>query len=434
MLEFFRQHIGRGLVGVLLVGMLALAFAFTFGAQSKGWGAGQSAQLAAVADGYDIPDTTLDYAYYLLGGRSLNPNEGEGASLKLSALEGLIERSLLLALAEDVGITASSEEAVERIVTSEIYLSRPIIALAERMEAYPFFDPKDASTLLVSQGHRIPQSFENDEGNFNVDFYKSYIKNQLRQTEEDFVEQQRLEIVAERMRQLIAHLGDYRRPSILIVRGLEQLFGQGPTGAGTGELLRPSLARGELRLLASTTPEGRRRVQERDPETLRLFTELTVEPPTVEEATEILRGISGRYEQHHKIQISDSAITAAVRLARRYLQDRFLPDSAIDLLDESASAKRVEVDGIPAAMDDVLRRVDALKAQLASLDHADDAASGEAQSPGGASILSSRTAPPRSTMCSKNFIPWAHSSCACKRIHLAVPGKFCDSNQPAIAR
>lgn len=185
--------------------------------------------------------------------------------------------------------------------------------------------------------------------------------------------------IEERMRQLIIELADRRRPSILVVRGLEQLFGQGPTGAGTAEVLWPALSRGELRMLASTTPEGRRRLQERDPAALRLFTELVIDAPAVPEAIEILRGVSGRYERHHDIQISESAVTAAVRLAQRYLQDRFLPDSAIDLLDEAASAKRVEVDGIPAGVDDVLRRVDALKAQLASLDKANDPASSQAR-------------------------------------------------------
>ena len=203
MLEFFRQHIGGGLLGLVLVGLLAAAFALSFGAQSKGWGEGQVEQIAAAAAGYDISDNTLEYAYNLLGGRGLNRNDSEGISLRMSALDGLVERSLLLDMANGVGITATSDEAVERIVNSRLALTRPVGELLERMEAYPFFDPKDAVNVLVTDGHRIPQSFKNDEGEFNMDFYKNFIRNHLRQTEDDFIEQQRLEIIAERMRQLI---------------------------------------------------------------------------------------------------------------------------------------------------------------------------------------------------------------------------------------
>ncbi len=204
MLEFFRRHVGGGLVGVLLVGVLAVAFAFSFGAQSKGWGAGQSEQMAAIAGDYDISEATLDYAYNLLGGRGLDPNDSQASTLRLSALEGLIERGLLLDVAKDLGITATQEEALQRFMDNDkVYLTRPIGPLAERMEAYPFFNPKDAATLLVSEGHRIPLSFRNDEETFDIELYKNYIRNQLRQTNENFVEQQRLEIIAERIRQLI---------------------------------------------------------------------------------------------------------------------------------------------------------------------------------------------------------------------------------------
>lgn len=203
MLEFFRQHVGGGLIGVLLVGLLAVAFAFSFGAQSKGWGEGQSQEIAAVAAGYDISESTLEYAYNLLGGRGMNNTDSDAVALRLSALEGLIERGLLLESAQKMGVTASSDEAVDRIVESEISLTRPLNALFERMEAYPFFNPSDATEILVSAGHQIPQSFKNDEGEFNLEFYKTFIRSHLRQTEENFIEQQRLEIIAERMRELM---------------------------------------------------------------------------------------------------------------------------------------------------------------------------------------------------------------------------------------
>ena len=203
MLEFFRKHIGGGLLGLVLVGLLAAAFALSFGAQSKGWGEGQVEQLAAAASGYDISENTLDYAYNLLGGRGLNRNDADGVALRMSALDGLVERSLLLEMAKTVGITASEDEAVDNIVNSRLMLTRPTAELLDRMEAYPFFDPKEAAEVLVSAGHRIPQSFKGDEGEFNMDFYKNYVRNHLRLTEDDFIEQQRLELIAERMRQLI---------------------------------------------------------------------------------------------------------------------------------------------------------------------------------------------------------------------------------------
>src|SRR5690606_19345021 len=133
--------------------------------------------------------------------------------------------------------------------------------------------------------------------------------------------------------------------SVLVLESFEQLFGQGPSGSAVGELLRPALDGGQVRCLGITTPEGLRRVEERDAGVLRLFTVLGVEEPSLETATEIIRGVASRLESHHQVTISESAIVASVRLAKRYLQDRFLPDTALDLLDEAAAAMRVEVDG-----------------------------------------------------------------------------------------
>jgi ATP-dependent Clp protease ATP-binding subunit ClpB len=132
-------------------------------------------------------------------------------------------------------------------------------------------------------------------------------------------------------------------------------------------LLKPLLARGEVRVLASTTLDGARKMQERDPGLLRRFSVLAIEPPTLDQAIEILRGIASKYEVHHSVQVGEGAIVAAVRLAKRYLQDRALPDAAIDLLDETAARKRVEIDGVPAKADEAIRRLASLKAQTASL-------------------------------------------------------------------
>jgi ATP-dependent Clp protease ATP-binding subunit ClpB len=179
--------------------------------------------------------------------------------------------------------------------------------------------------------------------------------------------------IEERVKKL---LGDVAGAgAILVIRNLEQLFGQGPSGAAIGEVLKPALVRGEVRVLATTTPEGVKRLEERDAQVLRLFTRLSIAEPNIEEATEIVRGVAARYERHHGVEIGERAISLAVQLAKRYVPDRCLPDSALDLLDEAASAKRVEVDGVPAEADALLRRLESVQAQLRTLEHSEDAES-----------------------------------------------------------
>jgi ATP-dependent Clp protease ATP-binding subunit ClpB len=173
--------------------------------------------------------------------------------------------------------------------------------------------------------------------------------------------------IEERLRQVLAALKTASKDTLLYVSGIDSLLGQGAAGSGVGDLLKPLLGRGEVRMVASTTVEGARKMQERDPGLLRRFSVLTIEPSTVDQAIEILRGIASKYEAHHKVQIGEGAIVAAVRLAKRYLQDRALPDAAIDLLDETAARKRVEIDGVPEKVDSAIRRLSSIKAQAASL-------------------------------------------------------------------
>ncbi len=176
--------------------------------------------------------------------------------------------------------------------------------------------------------------------------------------------------VEERLKQVLALVK--QKDTVLVIDGIESLLGQGTAGSSVGDLLKPLLARGEVRLLATTTAEGVRKLQEKDPNLLRRFTPLTIEPPTPEKAIEILRGIATRFEAYHDVQIGDPAVVAAVRLAKRYVQDRELPDNAIDLLDEASARKRVEIDGIPAQKDDAIRRLASLKAQLEGLKDDED--------------------------------------------------------------
>jgi ATP-dependent Clp protease ATP-binding subunit ClpB len=178
--------------------------------------------------------------------------------------------------------------------------------------------------------------------------------------------EQRLKLVVDKL------VAQQDGESVLVVEDVDALFGQGVAGSGVGDLLKPLLSRGEIRLLATTTPEGMRKINERDASILRRLATVALEPPSIDQATEILRGIATKYEEHHHVRIGEGAIVAAVTLAKRYLSDRALPDTAVDLLDETAARKRVEVDGVPAEVDAISRRVEALRAQIASLVDDDD--------------------------------------------------------------
>ncbi|MEZ4372563.1 MAG: AAA family ATPase [Polyangiaceae bacterium] len=179
----------------------------------------------------------------------------------------------------------------------------------------------------------------------------------------------------DRVKRMLGLLNDERGNNILVVRGIDTLLAQTGSGSAVSELISSALQRGELRMLGTTTPEGFKKLQERDGNLLRSFTSLDIAEPSTAQAIEILRGIAIKYEERHDIQISDSAIVAAVNLAKRYLQDRFLPDSAVDLLDEAAASYRVEQDGLPREADGALRRLESIDAQLLSLAGAEDPAS-----------------------------------------------------------
>jgi ATP-dependent Clp protease ATP-binding subunit ClpB len=178
--------------------------------------------------------------------------------------------------------------------------------------------------------------------------------------------------VEERTRQLLSQFRAQKGVTILFLQSLDQLFAQGQNSGGVGEVLKSYLNQEEVRLLGAVTPEGRRRLQERDPTLLRSFTTLELEEPAVDQAIEIVRAVAARYENHHQITIEESAISTCVRLAKRYLQDRFLPESAIDLLDESAATRRVETDGLSPDNEDAIQRLNGLRAQIQSLSSGQD--------------------------------------------------------------
>jgi len=142
-----------------------------------------------------------------------------------------------------------------------------------------------------------------------------------------------------------------------------------------GNMLKPMLARGELRMVGATTLDEYRERIEKDPAFERRFQQVFVGEPSVEETIAILRGLKGRYEAHHQVQISDAALVAAAVLSDRYITARFLPDKAIDLIDESASRLRMEIDSQPVEIDQLRRAVDRMKMEEVSLAKETDPAS-----------------------------------------------------------
>lgn len=164
---------------------------------------------------------------------------------------------------------------------------------------------------------------------------------------------------------------------ILFIDEMHTLVGAGKADGAmdASNLLKPALARGELHCVGATTLDEYRKHVEKDAALARRFQPVFVEEPTVEDTISILRGLKEKYEQHHKVRISDSALVAAATLSNRYITDRFLPDKAIDLMDEAASRLRMQVDSKPEELDELDRRIIQLKIEREALKKESDRAS-----------------------------------------------------------
>ena len=165
---------------------------------------------------------------------------------------------------------------------------------------------------------------------------------------------------------------------VTFIDELHTVVGAGATGEGAmdaGNMLKPMLARGELRLVGATTLDEYREYIEKDPALERRFQQVFVGEPSVEDTIAILRGLKERYEAHHKVEIEDSALVAAASLSDRYISGRQLPDKAIDLVDEAASRLRMEIDSSPVEIDELRRAVDRLKMEELHLAKETDQAS-----------------------------------------------------------
>ena len=164
---------------------------------------------------------------------------------------------------------------------------------------------------------------------------------------------------------------------ILFIDEMHTLVGAGKSDGAmdAANLIKPALARGELHCIGATTLDEYRKYVEKDAALARRFQPVMVSEPTVEDPISILRGIKEKYELHHGVRISDSALVAAATLSHRYITDRFLPDKAIDLMDEAASRLRMEVDSKPEALDALDRSILQMQIEAEALKHEDDAAS-----------------------------------------------------------
>ncbi|MFW9987666.1 MAG: ATP-dependent chaperone ClpB [Candidatus Odinarchaeota archaeon] len=168
-------------------------------------------------------------------------------------------------------------------------------------------------------------------------------------------------------------LGKY----ILFIDELHTLVGAGAAQGAidASNMLKPALARGELRAVGATTLDEYRKYIEKDAALTRRFQTVYVDEPSVEDSIAILRGLKEKYEIHHGVRITDSAIIAAVTLSHRYISDRFLPDKAIDLMDEAASRLRIEIDSMPTEIDEIERKIIQLEIQKEALKKEDDKSS-----------------------------------------------------------
>ena len=183
----------------------------------------------------------------------------------------------------------------------------------------------------------------------------------------------------ERLKAVLKEVTNSEGQIVLFIDEIHTVVGAGATGGAmdASNLLKPMLARGELRCIGATTLDEHRQHIEKDPALERRFQQVLVDQPTVEDTISILRGLKERYEVHHGVRIADSALVAAAVLSSRYIADRFLPDKAIDLVDESAARLKMEITSKPEEIDEIDRKILQLEMERLSLGRESDAASQE---------------------------------------------------------